>query len=123
MIGFGNVAFKIGDDNRIQKFSHISVLEQLGIKVTAIIDRQPSPQALLYAKEKNIPIFHNYQSLLENCGSYFDLGVFCLPTTIDLVVSFLSFLNTFYFSFNNHCNTTQIFCPFFSINLSISCNN
>ena len=80
MIGFGNVAFKIGDDNRIQKFSHISVLEQLGIKVTAIIDRQPSPQALLYAKEKNIPIFHNYQSLLENDGSYFDLGVFCLPT-------------------------------------------
>ena len=80
MIGFGNVAFKIGHDNRIQKFSHVSVLEQLDIKVTAIIDRKPSPEARLYASEKNIPLFDNYQNVLETFGSHFDLGVFCLPT-------------------------------------------
>lgn len=80
MIGFGNVAFKIGHDNRIQKFSHVAVLEQLNIKVSAIIDIKPSPEARLYASEKNIPLFDNYQNVLEIFGSHFDLGVFCLPT-------------------------------------------
>lgn len=80
MIGFGNVAFNIGRDNRMQKFSHVSVLEHLNIRVTAIIDRKPSPEARLYATEKNIPLFENYQNVLETFGSHFDLGVFCLPT-------------------------------------------
>lgn len=80
MIGFGNVAFKIGNDKRMQKFSHVSVLEQLNIRVTAIIDRKPSPEARLYAAEKNIPLFENYQNALETFGNHFDLGVFCLPT-------------------------------------------
>ena len=80
MIGFGNVAFKIGNDKRMQKFSHVSVLEQLNIRIAAIIDRNPSSEARLYATENNIPLFENYQNVLESFGNHFDLGIFCLPT-------------------------------------------
>lgn len=81
IFGFGNVAFKIGKDKRTQKFDHMSVLSSLKVKIVAIVDASPSEEALYYASEKKIPLFKSYKNVLENFGSHFDLGVFCLPTS------------------------------------------
>ena len=80
MFGFGNVAFKIDQDNREQKFSHIAVLDQLDIKVTAIIEKNPSTEALAYTNNNNIPLFKTYHEVVKTFGTNFDLGIFCLPT-------------------------------------------
>lgn len=80
IFGFGNVAFKIGQDKRTQTFDHISVLSRLNVKIAAIVDTAPSSEARLYAIENKIPLFTNYKNVLETFDSHFDLGVFCLPT-------------------------------------------
>ena len=52
IFGFGNVAFKIGQDKRTQTFDHMSVLSALNVKITAIVDTAPSEEALFYASQK-----------------------------------------------------------------------
>jgi predicted dehydrogenase len=81
LIGCGNAALTIGDDKRFQNFSHVSALKDLNIEITAIIDNCPSSEAKMYARNNNIVIHRDYDSVIEEYGNKFDLGIFCLPTT------------------------------------------
>ena len=89
LIGCGNAALTIGDDKRFQNFSHVSALKDLNIEITAIIDNCPSSEAKMYARNNNIVIHRDYDSVIEEYGNKFDLGIFAFqPQTQMLLKKF-----------------------------------
>tara|TARA_B100000029_G_scaffold460189_1_gene490945 strand:- start:9757 stop:10722 length:966 start_codon:yes stop_codon:yes gene_type:complete len=86
LVGFGNVASTIDNDGRSQLFGHIGALNSLNIKISAVVENNPSTVAIDYCAKNNIRLFSDYKRILSSGKKEFDLGIFCLPTSKAAVI-------------------------------------